>query len=104
MYQLWFYVPDTHLDAVKAAAFAAGGGVIGSYDQCAWQVQGQGQFRPLAGANPHLGDVGRVETVPEWRVELVVADEHVRAVVAAMKRAHPYEEPAYGVIRLEVLP
>lgn len=104
MYQLWFYVPDTHLEAVKAAVFAAGGGVIGNYDQCAWQVQGQGQFRPLAGADPHLGAVGRVETVPEWRVELVVADEQVRAVVGAMKRAHPYEEPAYGVIRLEVLP
>lgn len=101
MFQLSFYVPGTHLEAVKSAVFAAGGGRIGNYDSCAWQVQGLGQFRPLAGANPHIGVVGAAETVEEWRVELVVRDDLVHAVVAAMKAAHPYEEPAYAVIRLE---
>lgn len=101
MYQLSFYVPESHLDVVKAAVFAAGGGRIGNYEHCAWQVQGQGQFRPLAGANPHLGAVGALETVDEYRVELVVRDELVAAVVTALKAAHPYEEPAYAVIRLE---
>lgn len=101
MYQLSFYVPESHLEAVKAAVFAAGGGRIGNYDHCAWQVKGQGQFRPLAGANPHLGAVGAVESVDEYRVELVVRDELIADVVTALKAAHPYEEPAYAVIRLE---
>ncbi len=103
MYQLAIYVPESHLDAVKSAVFAAGGGRVGAYDQCCWQVRGEGQFRPLAGANPHLGVVGAVETVIEYRLELVVADEYLHAVIAAMKTAHPYEEPAFAVIRLETV-
>lgn len=101
VYQISVYVPDSDREEVKAAMFAAGGGRIGDYDQCCWQVRGTGQFRPLAGADPHIGTVGTVEQVEEWRVELVVADDCVAAVIAAMKAAHPYEEPAYAVIRLE---
>ncbi len=103
MYQIFFYVPETHLDAVKNAVFVAGGGRIGDYDGCAWQVRGEGQFRPLAGAQPFVGQVGEFEKVVEYRVELVVADEHIHAVVAAMKSAHPYEEVAYGVLKLETI-
>lgn len=101
VYQISVYVPDADREAVKAAMFAAGGGRIGDYDQCCWQVRGTGQFRPLPGADPHIGTVGAVEQVEEWRLELVVADDCVAAVIAAMKAAHPYEEPAYAVIRLE---
>lgn len=101
MYQVWFYVPDTYCEAVKQAVFAAGAGRIGQYDCCAWQVRGLGQFRPLPGAQPHLGAVGAVEKVDEWRVEFVVDDARLRTVIAALKAAHPYEEPAYGVVRLE---
>lgn len=103
MYQLFFYVPETHLDAVKNAVFVAGGGRIGNYDCCAWQVRGEGQFRPLAGAQPFIGHIGGIEKVPEYRVELIVVDEHIRAVLAAMKSAHPYEEVAYGVLKLEII-
>lgn len=101
MYQISFYVPEADREAVKVAMFDAGGGRIGDYDHCCWQVRGIGQFRPLAGANPHIGTVGDIEQVDEWRVEMVVADECVTAVVAAMKAAHPYEEPAYAVVRME---
>ena len=59
MFKLCFYVPDSHLDAVKQAIFAVGGGRIGLYDSCCWQVQGLGQFRPLPGSQPHLGEQGR---------------------------------------------
>lgn len=103
MYQLHFFVPDSHVDAVKSAVFTAGGGRIGNYDCCSWQVRGTGQFRPLAGANPHLGSIGALESLDEWRVELVVADDLLQAVVAALKQAHPYEEPAYGVVKLETI-
>jgi hypothetical protein len=100
MYKLAFFVPPSHVEAVKAEVFAAGGGRIGNYDHCAWQVLGQGQFRPLDGSQPFLGQAGVVEQVEEWRVELVVADDLIVQVVAALKRSHPYETPAYEVWKL----
>ena len=84
MYKLSFFVPDSHVEVVKSAVFAAGGGRIGAYDHCAWQVLGLGQFRPLDGSQPFIGEAGQVEQVEEWKVELVVADESIRAVVATM--------------------
>jgi hypothetical protein len=101
MYKLCFYVPESHLEAVKTAVFAAGAGRIGDYEHCCWQVEGSGQFRPMAGADPFIGTVGDVERVSEYRVELVCAPEHIRAAVSALKQAHPYEEPAWDVVRLE---
>lgn len=100
MYKLAFFVPASHVEVVKAAVFAAGGGRIGDYEHCAWQTLGQGQFRPLDGSQPFLGQTGQVEVVEEWKVELVVADELVAHVVAALKQSHPYETPAYEVWRL----
>ncbi|MEN9465227.1 MAG: hypothetical protein RL217_1408 [Pseudomonadota bacterium] len=101
MYQLLFYVPSTHVDSVKNALFAAGAGRIGLYDCCAWQVLGEGQFRPLLGAQPFLGQALELERVAEYRVEMVCADDCIGAAVAALKAAHPYEEPAFAVLRLE---
>ncbi|MDQ2075464.1 YqfO family protein [Marinimicrobium sp. ABcell2] len=100
MFKLVFYVPETHVEAVKSAVFATGAGRIGDYNSCAWQVLGQGQFRPLEGSQPFLGQQGQVEQVPEYRVELVCADELIEKALAALRRAHPYEEPAYDVWRL----
>lgn len=100
MYKLCFYVPESHLESVKQAVFAAGAGRIGDYDCCCWQVLGEGQFRPLAGATPFLGQQGRVERVAEYRVELVCAAANISAAVAALLAAHPYQEPAWDVVAL----
>jgi len=100
MYKLCFYVPESHLEVVKAAVFAAGAGRIGDYDNCCWQVLGQGQFRPLAGSKPFLGQSGTVECVSEYRVEMVCEVRLVKAVVAALLDAHPYEEPAWDVVAM----
>lgn len=100
MYKLCFYVPESHLEPVKEAVFAAGGGRVGDYDSCCWQVQGQGQFRPLAGSQPFIGQVGTLEKVVEWKVEMVVADELLHAAVKALKQSHPYQTPAFDVWRL----
>jgi hypothetical protein len=97
MYKLCFYVPESHLEVVKSALFATGAGRIGDYEHCCWQVLGQGQFRPLEGADPFIGEPGRVETVAEYKVELVCADELVDAALAALREAHPYEEPAFDL-------
>lgn len=100
MYKLCFYVPESHLEEVKSAVFAAGGGRIGAYDHCCWQVAGQGQFRPLDGSQPFLGKQGSVETVDEYRVEMVCAQEDISAAVAALLASHPYETPAWDVVMM----
>lgn len=103
MYKLCFYVPESHLETVKTAIFAAGAGQVGGYDNCCWQVPGQGQFRPLPGSQPYLGREGVVERLAEWKVELVVADELIHEAVKALKASHPYQTPAYQVWRLSDL-
>ena len=100
MYKLTVFIPDEALDTVKSALFAAGAGSIGDYEQCCWQVQGTGQFMPLAGSAPHIGKQDSLETVDEWRVEMVVDDTAIVASIAALKTAHPYETPAYDVIKV----
>lgn len=99
MHQLVFYVPESHLEAVKAAVFATGAGRIGDYEACCWQTLGKGQFRPLSGAEPYLGEAGALEQVDEWKVELVCEDHVIEPAIAALKAAHPYEEPAYQAWR-----
>lgn len=101
MYKLCYFVPESHLEKTKQALFQVGAGRIGDYDSCCWQCLGQGQFRPLANSNPFLGQQGVLEQVPEYRVELVCEDQVIRAAVAALRQAHPYEQPAYEVYRLE---
>lgn len=101
MYQISFYVPENDAEIVKTAMFEAGAGHIGNYDCCSWQILGQGQFRPLAGSQPAIGSHGKLETVAEYRVEMVCIEASLGAAIAAMKLAHPYEEVAYQVVRLE---
>jgi hypothetical protein len=101
MYKLTFYVPDSHVEIVKKAIFAAGAGRYETYGSCSWQVMGQGQFQPLEGATPFIGDVGKLETVAEWRVETVVEDEFIQAVIQALRAAHPYEMPAFDAVRVD---
>jgi hypothetical protein len=97
MKQLVFYVPHSHLEAVKEALFAAGAGRIGNYDRCAWQTEGLGQYRPLPGSKPFLGQESQTEEVREWKVELVCDEAQLPAALAALKKVHPYETPAFFV-------
>ncbi len=101
MFKLCFFVPASHVEAVKQAVFAAGAGRVGDYDCCSWQVLGEGQFRPLAGSQPFIGQEGEIERVAEYRVELLCAADCIEAAIAALRQAHPYEAPACGVGRLE---
>lgn len=96
MYKLCFFVPESHLEQVKQAIFETGAGRIGDYDQCCWQIKGVGQFRPLPGSQPFIGESGgALERVEEYRVEMVCADDLIGDAVAALRQAHPYEEPAF---------
>ena len=75
--------------------FEAGAGKIGNYEDCSWQTLGQGQFKPIKNSQPFIGEVNKLETIEEYKVEMVVNDNDISHVIKAMKLAHPYEEPAY---------
>ncbi len=100
-YQLIFYVPEPDADKVKNALFALGVGRQGDYDQTCWQCPGTGQFRPLAGANPTIGENGELTFVQEYKVEMICSKELIHAAVKTLKEVHPYEEPAFSVYKLE---
>ncbi len=95
-----FFAPESCKEKVKQAMFAAGAGHIGAYDCCSFESQGVGQFRPLEGSNPFIGQVGMIQTVAEYRVEMICVHPLVPQVIDALKLAHDYEEPAFEVIEL----
>ena len=100
MLKLIYYVPEAQLESTKRAIFDAGAGGIGNYKDCAWQVLGTGQFKPVQGANPSIGELDQLEEVPEWRVESIVPEAKASAVAKALKASHPYEEPAFEFIQI----
>jgi dinuclear metal center YbgI/SA1388 family protein len=102
--KLVVFVPASHADAVRTAITRAGAGTIGDYDSCTFSTAGEGRFRPLEGARPAVGSVGRLEVVEEVRIESVLPRRLRRQVVDAMRQAHPYEEVAYDVLELAAVP
>lgn len=98
--KLVVYVPRAEVEQVRSALFEAGAGAIGKYDECSYNTVGYGTFRPQAGSNPTIGEVGMQERVEETRVEVVFPADRERAILLAMYNAHPYEEVAYDIIAL----
>lgn len=103
MYQLCVYVPESHVEELKTALFEAGAGRIGDYDSCAWESKGTGQFRPLQGSNAFVGDIGEVERICEYKVEMVCDEKHIEGVLKTLINIHPYETPAYRVYEVKTL-
>lgn len=93
--KLVVFVPHPNREAVLEALWAAGAGKIGNYDQAAFWTTGTGSFRPLEGANPAIGSVGDREYVEESRVEVIFQVQREKALLQALKSAHPYEEVAF---------
>jgi dinuclear metal center YbgI/SA1388 family protein len=98
------FVPPENADALREAMFEAGAGHIGDYSRCSWSVTGTGQFLPHDGATPAIGSVGTEERVTEDRVEVIAPASSRAAVRAALRSAHPYEEPAFDVFALADVP
>ena len=98
--KLVVFVPVEDADRLLDALAEAGAGQVGDYERCAWTTTGTGTFRPLDGASPAIGEVGRVEQVEEARLEVVLPRDRRQRVLRAMLSAHPYEEPAYDVLEL----
>ncbi|CAA6820433.1 MAG: Unknown protein [uncultured Sulfurovum sp.] len=99
-YQIIFYVPLGYCEVVKETMFEAGAGKVGNYEACAFQTKGEGQFRPIKEANPFLGEKDKLEKVAEYKVEMLCMGDKLEGAVKAMKKAHPYEEVAYGVFEM----
>jgi dinuclear metal center YbgI/SA1388 family protein len=98
-YKVVTYVPAAQAGSLAEALYQAGAGAIGQYSHCGFQTLGTGTFLPLDGAHPAIGEIGRIESVSEIRLETVVPAGKVAAVVAALRKAHPYETPAFDVLR-----
>lgn len=95
------FVPETHTDIIREAMGKAGAGKIGNYTHCTFSSKGMGRFKPEAGANPHIGEVGKYEEVMEERIETVCPREILKDVIKAIKEVHPYDEVAMDVYPLE---
>lgn len=101
MYKISFFVPLEYAEIVKLAVFKEGAGKVGAYADCCWQTLGEGQYKPLKGSDPFVGSIDKLERVQELKVEMICEDSLIQKVIGALKQAHPYEEPAYEVIKLE---
>jgi hypothetical protein len=102
-YKIVVYVPEADADKLREAMGNAGAGIIGKYTHCTFTIKGTGRFKPGEGANPTIGEVGRLEEVNEDRIETVCEADKLKAVLKAIKENHPYEEPATDVYPIEVV-
>jgi len=102
-YKLAFFVPESHKEQVKKALFEQGAGKYKGYDCCAWEIAGQGQFRPLSGSQPHLGQTEQLETIEEFRVEMLCQSDNIKQILTTLIEQHPYEVPAYEVWPIQTL-
>lgn len=101
LFKLVVYVPSTHAEALRKALSNAGAGHIGNYSDCTFNTEGTGTFKPLEGSNPFIGEAGIVEYVNEIKIETIVSQRTLGGVISSMTKAHPYEEVAYDIYKLE---
>jgi hypothetical protein len=94
------FTPLTHADSVRAALAQAGAGHVGNYDSCSFSSRGTGRFRGQEGTKPFIGQPGRIEEGEEEKIEVICPAEKMDAVLAAVKKVHPYEEPAIDIYPL----
>jgi dinuclear metal center YbgI/SA1388 family protein len=103
-YKLVVFVPAEHASALREALAAAGAGVIGNYTECSYELEGSGTFVGGDAANPVVGERGRLERVAEVRLEMVCSEAALPRAAEALRRVHPYEEPAWDVVPLAAKP
>ncbi len=96
-YKIVVFVPKPNADEVKHAMAAAGAGTLGNYTDCSFEVTGKGVFKPSEAAQPFTGKAGILREVREARIEMICPKSRLASVIATMKKAHPYEEPAYDI-------
>ncbi|HEV2403505.1 MAG TPA: hypothetical protein VGS08_04865 [Candidatus Saccharimonadales bacterium] len=98
------YVPETHADIVRETLGKLGAGTIGDYKYCTFSVKGIGRFIPLGSAHPAIGEIGKLESVKEERIETVCYKDELEKIIDAVNLVHPYEEVAYDIYPLILNP
>ncbi|MBI2022324.1 hypothetical protein HYS97_00525 [Candidatus Daviesbacteria bacterium] len=99
-YTVVIFVPLTHADILRKVIGDAGAGSVGRYSHCSFSSKGIGRYLPLKGAKPYQGEVGKLESIEEERIEVICQEDQITKVIKAMKEVHPYEEPAFYVYSL----
>jgi len=99
--KLYTFVPQAQAEEVRKALFTAGAGHIGNYSEASYNIAGEGTFKAEAGTNPFVGERGKRHTEQEIKIEVIFPLVKQEAIISALKKAHPYEEVAFDVIRLE---
>ena len=99
--KLAVFVPESHSEQVLEAMFNSGAGHIGNYESCSFISYGEGTFLPNQGANPYKGEIGRLEKSKEIKLEVILSDYSLTDVIFAMNNAHPYEEVAYDIFKIQ---
>jgi dinuclear metal center YbgI/SA1388 family protein len=102
IYKFAVYAPIQESDRISQAIFEAGAGKIGKYTETSFKIKGEGTFKPMEGATPFVGKIGKRELVEEIKIETIVPERNLEGVIEAMKKAHPYEEPAYDIYELKI--
>ena len=102
-YKIVVYVPEENSEKLREAMGNAGAGKIGNYTHCTFTLKGTGRFKPEEGANPTIGEVGKLEEVEEVRIETVCSEDKLQAVLKAIRENHPYEEPATDIYPVELI-
>lgn len=101
MYKLNYYVPVDAKEKTKKALFDIGVGMFDNYECCSFETLGKGQFKPVGGANPNIGELNKLEVLDEYKVEMICTNELIHKAVQTLKEVHPYEEVAYEVFKME---
>ncbi|MGE6513177.1 Nif3-like dinuclear metal center hexameric protein [Lysinibacillus sphaericus] len=99
--KLSVFIPSVNAEELRESLAKAGAGRLGSYEACSYTTIGEGRFRALEGANPHVGSIGKLHVEEEVKVEVVFPASIKNRLLKAMLKVHPYEEPAYDVVRLD---
>ena len=102
-YKIVVFSPTTHSEKLREVMSNAGAGIIGNYTHCTFTSKGIGRFKPMNGANPTIGSVGKIEEVEEERIETVCSEKNLKNILKAIREAHPYEETATDVYQIELL-
>ena len=103
IFKIEVYIPEKYCDTLKFAMFNAGAGKLENYDCCSWQSsKGIGQFRPLKGSSPFLGEPNKIEKVEEIKIELICKKKYLNDVILAINKYHPYETPAFQYWKVKV--
>lgn len=102
VFKLATYVPVSHAELVRSALFEAGAGRIGNYSETSFNIEGNGTFKPLKGAKPFIGSTNRREAVREIKIETILREREVKKVLEALRKSHPYEEPAFDLFEIKI--